>query len=210
MIKNSNHMNNVKVNAEYVHVPTGTRVRVVNTCVINKESVDEAGERTTIQENGVMFVTLENEGKNETPKVLSETEFQEVFVPRYLQAGMNVLMIAMGKVVGDTEVEDTDDKGIVRLKHAGELVRRSLQPNGTVIPVYIPAEAQGYVFTALEISAAAAKRRVVIDRMIKNAREFIDRIDEGGEMHASKRPIGEVADALERRLRRTLEEMSLL
>lgn len=203
-------MNNIELKKEYLHVLTGTMVRVVNTCTIDKEIMQENGETEIEKEPAVMFVTLDGEAYNETPRVLSTKEFSYNFVPQYLEIGMSVLMTSMGSIIGETEVEKTDDPEVMRLKHAGELVKRRVNPNGTLDVIYLPYSCQAYEYTVREMTSVSAKRKAIVEKMIQTLRSFEEDLDKVGVLEHTSHQLGSAHKVIKNTIETVKKELGLL
>ena len=189
-------MNEIKVGAQYLHRASGTLVNVTGTCELKKE--DE-----TIP--GVLFTITE--AKNETPRVLSIEDFNACMTLVKLYDGCKVLMVSMGRVIGETTAMVSDQEGLFYLEHGGELVNQNVNENGTLQVVFAPKDSQSFTFTVNELDALVARREKIRNEMIAELRAFEEALNNWGVLNETNNPICEVRDALKRRLHDCAEEL---
>ena len=189
-------MNEVKVGAQYLHRASGTFAKVTGTCELKR------GEETI---PGVLFTLTDV--KNETPRVLSLEDFNACMTLVKLYDGCKVLMVSMGRVIGETTARVSEQEGLFRLEHGGELVNQNVYENGTLQVVYTPKESQAFIFTVNELDSVVAKRDKVRNEMIAELRAFEEALNNWGVLNPTNKPLCEVRDALKRRLQRCAEEL---
>ena len=189
-------LNEIKQGEIYRHL-TGTLVKVLN---VNTLPGTEDGQVV----RGITFVEKDREGEI-TPNWMSEEDFIRNFFVTELHPGMKILMISMGKILGETELEETDDKNILRAKHAGELFRRYTNNSNNLKMVYCPKESSAIGFTVAKAYAIAAQRKKIISEIQSEVREFEEKLNEIGEL--SNIDLNALKESVHRRIEKTLAQI---
>lgn len=189
-------LNEIKRGEIYRHL-NGTLVKVLN---VNTLPAEEGGEVV----RGITFVEKDFEGEV-TPNWMSEEDFASRFFVTKLYPGMKILMVSMGKILGETELEETEDENILRAKHAGELFHRYTDKNNNLQMVYCPKESSAIGFTIAEAYALAARRKKIISEIQREVREFEEKLNEIGEL--SNIDLNALKESVHRRIERTLAQI---
>ncbi len=190
-------LNEIKDGEIYRHI-SGTLVKVLSVT----KSTDK--EDSSKEVRGVTFVEKDHENEMYSFWMTEETFGQEFYLT-HLYPGIKVLMISMGKVLGETELEETEDENILRAKHAGELFRRFTTKDNRLQMVYCPKESSHIGFTIAEIQTIAAKRQKVIADIQKKVRELESKLESIGEL--SNIDIESLRDDVNRRIDRTIAQI---
>ena len=189
-------LNEIKKGEIYRHL-NGTLVKVLN---VNTLPAEEGGKVVRC----ITFVEKDFEGED-TPNWMSEEDFASRFFVTKLYPGMKILMVSMGKILGETELEETEDENILRAKHAGELFRSYTDKNNNLQMVYCPKESSAIGFTVAEAYALAAKRKKIISEIQREVREFEEKLNEIGEL--SNIDLNALKESVHRRIEKTLAQI---
>ena len=116
-------LNEIKQGEIYRHIDGVTLVKVLN---VNTLPGKKEGEVI----RGVTFVEKDIEGEV-TPNWMSEEDFARNFFVTELHPGMKILMVSMGKILGETELEETEKVAFIA-RQRGE--HSTLLPQGLSHP----------------------------------------------------------------------------